>query len=295
MSDATPGAVDTTPPPGPRLLRLGDLLAEWQEYAERVRDHRVNGTPLGPVTGLRPLDEALGHTLEPGIHVVLGQSGAGKTAFALQVAASAGCPALYVSCEMAAIELLRRHTARVTGTYLNKFKSGDLAPEVSLSYVKDAVTAAPGLAILDATLAHASPQVIAEAAREIQGDDRYVLVVVDSVHSWTRGAPGQQSEYDKLNAYLDALRNVSDALHAPVMVVAERNRASADKGGLNSGAGSRVIEYGASSVLDLEVKKSEDPSGEKAVELRIEKNRNGAAGRPIKLKFIPSLQKFVEA
>jgi len=65
-----------------------------------------------------------------------GQPGTGKTAFALQVAAQCGFPCLYVTCEMAPLELLRRHTARVTRTYLNRFKSGELSPRESLELAR---------------------------------------------------------------------------------------------------------------------------------------------------------------
>src|SRR5918996_1264990 len=81
-----------------------------------------------PVTRIPQLDDVLGGALQPGVHVVHASPGAGKTALALQIAATCGFPALFVTCEMAPLELLRRITARVTETLLGRLKSGEYDP-----------------------------------------------------------------------------------------------------------------------------------------------------------------------
>jgi replicative DNA helicase len=300
--DSAPNSQTSAPPRGsstnaPRLTRLADLLDDWQAYAESAHDAYTNGTPRGAVTGFATLDRELGGALEPGVHVVLGAPGTGKSAFVLQAAAEAGCPALLVTCEMSPLELLRRHTARVTGTYLGRLKTGELSPAGSLALVKQAITAAPNLYLADATTAFARPDWIDERAQEIRGNGPHVLVVIDSVHSWAEKGPSGFSEYDLLNAALAELRGMADELAAPILVVSERNRMSMTKGGLSSGAGSRKIEYGGSTVLDLQRDKDDvlNAAGEVSVTLRIEKNRNGAAGKTVKLCFIGALQRFVEA
>src|SRR5438045_667911 len=107
----------------PRLLSLAGLLPEWEDDAIAARDAYVNHIPRGPVTGLPELDSALGGNLQPGVTVLQANTGTGKTALALQIAATCGFPALYLSAEMRALELFRRHAARVTGRYLGRFKS----------------------------------------------------------------------------------------------------------------------------------------------------------------------------
>jgi len=288
---------NSTPPLEPRLTRLGDLLDDWQAHAEAAHDAYANGAPLGAVTGVRTLDRELGGALEPGVHVVLGSPGTGKSAFVLQAAASAGCPALLVTCEMSPLELLRRHTARITGTYLGRLKSGELSPSGSLELAKQAIAAAPDLVLADATQAYASHAWIAKQAAMVRGDSPHVLVIVDSIHSWAEQAPGNFAEYDVLNESLAALRTVASKLQAPVLAVSERNRAGMAKGGLSSGAGSRKIEYGGSTVLDLQRDGDggADAAGEVRINLKIEKNRNGAAGKTIALRFNGALQKFSEA
>jgi len=198
---------------------------------------------------------------------------------------------------MAPLELLRRLTARVTGTFLGRLKSGELSPEHSLDLVCRAVAAAPNLAIADATLACASPDWIWAAAEQIRGDAQHVLITIDSVHSWAERCGDVASEYDVLNVALAALRDLSTRLACPVLAVAERNREQMRRGGLNAAAGTRKFEFGAITVLDLTRNEDarEDAAGEVDVTLTLAKNRNGAAGKQIPLKFHGALQRFREA
>lgn len=286
--------------PTPRLVRLADLLTDWEADAQARHDARAAGKPLGPVTGLFRLDTALGAALSPGLHILHGVPGVGKTAFALQIAAACGCPCLYVTCEMSALELLRRITARVTETYLGKFKSGELTPDASLTLARRAARQAPGLALLDATQAPAPAAMILEKAattRALDADNPHLLIIVDSLHSWAEALLDDVPEYEALNGGLKALRELAARLGGPVLAIAERNRAGMDKGGLSAGAGSRKIEYGAESVLDLDTEKDakEDANGEKAVTLHLAKNRNGASGKKIGLRFHGALQRYTEA
>lgn len=281
---------------GPRLFRLGDLLADWEKDALAAHNARVNGTPRGPVSKFPSLDRELGGAFSPGLHIVHGQPGAGKTAFTLQVATNCGCPCLYVTCEMSPLELLRRHTARSTRTFLGRLKSGELSPEDSLLLARKACAEAPFLAMCDATRSYATPRWIRDAALATKGEHENLLVVVDSLHSWAESAPVDAAEYETLNAALVALRQLGHELNCPVLAVAERNRGTMSTGGLSAGAGTRKIEYGAETVLDLErdLTKREDVAGEVEITVKFAKNRHGAAGKKVTLWFHGALQKFRE-
>jgi replicative DNA helicase len=298
MTVDTISASATAAPPTPRLSRLGDLLGELEHTATLAHDAHTTGRPRGPVTTFGMLDRELGGSLEPGLHIVHGQPGAGKTAFALQVAATCSFPALYLTCEMSPVELLRRLTARVTDTYLGRLRSGELSPTTVVSYARQAAAASPDLYVADGTMAFADPMWIRQAALVARGeDDAPLLVVVDSLHSWIEGAPENLAEYEALNAGLAVLRSLAGGLNCPVLAVAERNRVSMKGGGLTAGAGTRKIEYGSSSVLDLarDPDKPTDAAGEADVTLTLAKNRNGAAGKKVALKFHGALQRFREA
>lgn len=281
----------------PRLCRLADLLSEVEAEAHEAHEARKSGQPRGPLTGLGDVDREMGGALPPGATMLHAAPGSGKTAFALQAAASCCCPALYVTCEMTPAELLRRHMARVSGEFLGRFKSGEMSPASVRRLALQAAEAAPLLCLVDATRAPASPKYLREVAEIARGDERHLLIVVDSLHSWAEGAVKAATEYEVLNEALAELRTLAHQLACPVLIICERNRASMGSSGQSAGAGTRRIEYGAETVLALDRKEKamEDGAGELEVSLTFSKNRHGAAGRVIGLKFHGALQRFREA
>lgn len=282
----------------PQLCRLSDLLGAWENDAQSAFQARTSGVPRGPITGLEALDRELGGCFAPGVHIAHGQPGAGKTAFALQVAASCGCPCLYLSCEMAPLELLRRVTARLTNTFLGRLKSGELRLADSLELARRAVSQVTQLALVDGTRAYASPGYLRECAEIVRGDAPHLLLIVDSLHAWTETAPSTgATEYDTLNVALVALKRMAAELGCPILAIAERNRGSMQGGGMSAGAGTRKIEYGAETVIDLERGEGvrADQNGEVEVKAKLCKNRHGAAGKAVCLKFHGALQRFQEA
>jgi replicative DNA helicase len=288
--------------PLPRLCQLSQLLGDFEADATASYEARANGTPRGPMTGLPKLDRELNGALSPGLHIVHGQPGAGKTAFVLQVAANAGCPALLVTCEMSPLELLRRLTANITNTYLGRLKSGELTPASAVALARRAIEAAPLLSIVDATQAYASSLYLRDIAHQLKGNASHFLLVVDSVHSWAeaaaddKGDPIRATEYDSLNTGLAKLRTLAHQLSCPVLGVAERNRESMGKEEQGSTAGTRKFEYGAETVIALQrdLKDPEDGAGDVIVKAKFAKNRNGAAGRTVVLKFNGACQRFHE-
>ena len=289
---------ETEAPERPQLCRMSDLLGAWDADARAAHDARKNGTPRGPLSGLPALDRELGGCFAPGVHIVHGQPGAGKSAFALQVAAKCACPCLYLTCEMAPLELLRRLTARATGTFLGRLKSGELSPSDSLALAQHGAASAPQLALVDGTRAYAAPTYLRECAHIVRGEHPHGLIIVDSLHSWAESAPATgATEYDTLNVALLSLKRLASELNCPILAIAERNRGSMQNGGLSAGAGSRKIEYGAETVLDLERGEAarEDMAGEVEIKAKLCKNRHGAAGKSVALKFHGALQRFQEA
>lgn len=294
----------TVPADIPRLLPLADVLGLALADAEAAYEAKQSGQPLGPLSGITWLDRELGGCFVPGLHVLHGEPGTGKTALALQIAAAAACPALFVTTEMGPAELFRRHMARVTGTYLGRLRSGELSPEMFAQLAREAAAAAPMLAFLDATRAYADAVLLRELGtvwRERHGGATHLLVVVDSLHSWAAGAPvglGADTEYERLNAALYALQRLALELAAAVLVVAERNRALMASKSQSAGAGTRRIEYGAETVLAIQREGegdwTPDAAGEYSVCLHVVKNRNGATGPKRDLRFHGALQTFHE-
>lgn len=306
-SAGTSPAQPTTPAPTPaklepKLYRLGDLLREFTADAHEAHEAYLDGRALGPVSQFAALDALIGGAFRPGLHIMHGGPGTGKTAFALQVAAMCGTPALFVSCEISMLEIMRRMAARVSGTYLGRFKTGELLPEAAERYAMQACAVAPLLALVDGTAAFPGIPWIAQQAEAIRGDARHILVVVDSLHTWAnRGNTKGQQEYDMLNAALSGLEQLAGRLHAPVLAIAERSRSTMRTGGMNAAKGTSRVEYAGETVLGLNTEYDDDGNpaqpdmhGERSVWLTVEKNRHGEKDRRINLKFHGALQRFSE-
>lgn len=288
------------------IYTLAALIDAAADAAKTRHEARASGRPLGAVTPIPKLTAALGSAMAPGVHIIHGSPGSGKTAFALQTACECGCPALFVTCEMSPLELLYRITSRVTGTYLQRFKTGELSPEKARQEFNSAALATPSLAILDATRTAVTPTDLLEQAQALRDKARedgheHFLLVIDSVHSWANGLPSDASEYDTLNIALDSLRQITANLECPALCIAERNRASKDSGGQAASAGTRRFEYGAESVIELHRDMSAaadanaEYSGDIAVTVKVSKNRHGTLTAGIKTLFNGRTQAFREA
>lgn len=292
----------------PRLLPLSALLAEFDDAARAGYEAKQAGRLLGPSTGFPNIDREIGGSLQPGLHIAHGVPGVGKSAFALQIAATCGCPSLFVTCEMTPLELLRRITARVTKTYLGKFKNYDVTPADAMDKVRAAIRETPNLTLLDATNTPTTRKHIENAADTIQqnADGQHLLIVVDSLHSWVDGWGSEGSEYDRLNAGLTSLRQMAASLKCPILAIAERNRQSMRGGGMSAGAGTRKIEYGSETVFDLswtkDGKNSDEPAeappvdgnGEVPLVVTLSKNRHGTPGKSVPLRFHGGFQRYAE-
>jgi replicative DNA helicase len=288
----------------PKVTLLSDLISAFVADTEAAAAARESGVPRGPVTRLPALDEALGGYLAVGLHLLQAAPGAGKTAFALQVAAMCGFPSLFVTAEMGTLELFRRLIARETGTFLGRLKSGELGVREAIRLATLTAEKVPHLALMDGTLAYASPEIILDAAgalRERAGA-KHVLVIIDSLQFWSRSARGGDkellaaSEYDLINAGLSSASRIGAELSCPILAVSHRNRqGNKGEGGLHAGKGSGDLEYMAETVLDLTRKDDQpDAAGEVEVKLAIHKNRHGVPGLSFPLRFCGRVQEFRE-
>ncbi len=176
-----------------------------------------------------------------------------------------------------------------------------------------AVEACPWLALVDATRTHAEawrlgdsePPGIRELAaywREFHRASS-VLVVIDSLHVWAAASPRAvgATEYEYLNAAVAELQHLAADLAAPVLVVAERNRAAMGNDGQSSAKGSARIEYSAESILSLNRELDSngewkhDGAFEYPLTARLVKNRAGRTGPTVAMRFNGALAALHEA
>jgi replicative DNA helicase len=289
----------------PPTVCLADLITEFVADTDAAAEARASGRPRGAITGLWQLDELLGGYLAPGVHVLQGSPGSGKTALALQIASDCVYPALFVSAEMGLLELFRRLIARQTKTFLGRLKTGEIKGDAARQLAISTAKNLQHLRIMDATNAYASPEVIIKMAKGMREhyQTEHILVILDSLHVWARSSVLAETdarladEYSLINGALKGITEIRTNLICPVLTIAHRNReANKTKTGdnLHGAKGSGSIEYEAESVLDLNKVSENDSEGEKKVKASLPKNRNGAAGVYVDLVFNGALQSFHE-
>ena len=175
------------PAPAPGGCPLGEDVAPLFETAWR----RAGGEERPLATPWPTVNAVLGDGLWPGLYVLVGGTGAGKTQWALQVAlhaAQAGTPGLYVALELARQDL--------AGPAERALRALPLYTECGPPYGYDAAAFAasvharrPGLVVLDylqlcATSNREDPRVavgrVAYAARALARDLGTVVLVLSS-------------------------------------------------------------------------------------------------------------------
>ncbi len=288
--------------PPPAICSIQNFIEPVVTLAEHRYACKAKGLAFGPVTPWETVTKAWGGAIPQGLHTILGGPGAGKSAFALQLAAECQCPCIFVTCEMTPEELLRRIAARVNRTKVGEFKNGNMSGPAAYNLVHDALKTCPELYIANGMTEYISPEQIISFAEQIRKDNGHVLIVIDSVHSWVQSdtSPSSASEYDRLNAAVGQLLAIATTLKCPVIAVTEQNRASVGKHApeekLHAGAGTRKLEYSPETVLSLrtggdsELKMNYD----KDMVLTFEKNRNGEQGQKIELIFQSGYMGFKE-
>ncbi len=289
----------------PRLEPISALVNDFMAGSERRWDAQQNGTQLGPMTGFRALDTALGGCLAPGLHILHGSPGTGKTALLWQMAAHCGVPAVFVTCELSPLELLARAIARETRTFLGDIKSGLVLPTILHRHAYKTIEELSHVYLVDATTEWPNRQFLIDAAEIARGGGPHVLMLLDSVHTWAQGLVGNVSEYEALSAAVDSLRRVAAQVNMPLLGIAERNRSSMDRGGLSASAGSRKFEYAAEAVIELSRPDEAEARSKRPVmegtddsytdvQVKLSKNRHGSVGRVINLTFEGRVQCFTE-
>jgi len=300
---ATARARQVGTPTGDALIATSDLLAGIIEgVRQRYEQRLATGSDImGIPSGFSRLDHLL-NGLEPGLLVLGGQPGMGKTTLANQIAANvaeAGVPVLYVSYENSRENLILKQLCRLAGISETDARRGTADP-VALAVVAQRFGQQSGSLYYVEASADLTVEGIGIIGKQIQRRHKAerVLVIVDYLQKMahTAGYDEMRANVGKIAAQL---RDLSRALASPVLALASLNRAGYKDGAKPNIANlkeSGDIEYGADVILLMSEGETDGPplGDGKRITLRIEKNRGGPSGENVRFVFRPAVGDFRE-
>lgn len=276
------------------------LIAQFKEMRDRIALGHVSARIS---TGLAPLDAQLGGGLYPGLIIVGGRTGTGKTTLALQIAdsiAAAGRMVLYVALEMSREELYAKSLARIGFDYATEHREDTTAPSYEqilegalrdrtwgaypcLDYERDI---APRMMIHESigqTTAE-TVRALAKTVRTARGEAP--VVIVDYLQIMGAADP-RRTDKQNADANTLALKQLSRDMNTPVIALSSLNRAGYAVGGKYtpiteaSFKESGGIEYTADMLIALERTDETGPTVDpKNIQIKLLKNRRGPCRLP---------------
>lgn len=268
-------------------------------------------------TGLAGFDVMLGGGLMPGVFVLSGEPGAGKSSFALQladyVAQFGSRRVLYASLEMSAPQLVAKSFTRLRAMMDERAITFQEIPALmrNLMDEKDARAQLLFRAIhcyADEIAGSISTQdtvmTISDISRlyeEIPATDSPPLLVLDYVQLLGReDADAAATDIQLLSGSMRALCTLSKRYSIPIICLSSQNRGKRGSSVLDSLAGCSELEYSASGVWflcvdgkDADERKRNVERDPRPVSLTIAKNRFGTLGT-LPLHFFPAQSRFTE-
>lgn len=302
----------------------GAFLGEWLEEME------ANAARLVTCTGFNRLDKALDGGLYPGLYVIGAISSLGKTTLTLQIAdniAAQGQDVLFFSLEMSKSELIARSISRLT---YEEAQRRDViyaakTTRAIMSRYDDILQQSRDAAIFYAALEnykayagnlyfiHGIGNVTFETIRErtekhIKVTGRKPIVIIDYLQTLApadpKATPTDKQNTDRNVTELKRLSRDNDII---VFCISSFNRDNyKDTAGMASFKESGAIEYGSDILIgleaygagvtlktesDIEEAKKKQP---REIELKILKNRNGAAGNRVSFDYHTKYNCFVD-
>lgn len=249
---------------------------KMQDFLHRIKAGRNAKTYS---TGLKALDNVLNGGLREGLYCIGALSGAGKTTLVLQIAdaiAAAGNDVLYISLEMSADELTAKSISR--RTYQQCIEDGADHEKIlaiartTLNVLRcDIATIAQKEAFQRAAIAYTEHEAkhlyIVEGMQGVNADKVRQLVlnhrqrhgtapvvVIDYMQLLTIADTTQNSDKQKMDTAIKALKDLSRDFKIPVLAISSMNRASYTEGlNMASYKESGNIEYTADVLLALEI------------------------------------------
>ena len=205
------------------ITNIHDLMIEAFEHIDARLEH---GTGTGVPTNFKDLDALTGGLHRSEFIVLAARPSMGKTALATNIAENvaidAQVPVLFVSLEMARIELAQRLLCSQGGIDGSKFRSGFLSGDDRKKLVEASAKLSRAPLFIDDTPSRTVTE-IAAAARRLKRKEKLGLVVIDYLQLIQPDDPRdpRQEQVAKMARRLKALAR---ELQLPILCLAQLNR-----------------------------------------------------------------------
>jgi replicative DNA helicase len=206
-----------------QITSMNDLLIEAFERIDARLEHREG---VGVPTGFKDLDNLTGGMHDSEFVVLAARPSMGKTALATNiaeyVAIEANVTTLFVSLEMARLELAQRMLCSQGKIDANKFRSGFLSGDDRNKLVEASAKLGKAPLFIDDTPARTITE-IAACARRLKRKQKLGLIVIDYLQLIQPDDPRdpRQEQVAKMARRLKALAR---ELRIPVLCLAQLNR-----------------------------------------------------------------------
>ena len=271
-----------------KIVDLKDSLTSVVSQSQEAYKNPQETT--GVPTGFKTLDWYTSGLQKGFVYIVGAGTGQGKSVFGLGLAVTAaksGCKVLYVSLEMAPVDLSRRILASSSSVSSHKIRSGFLSVDEVDAMVSGARTLADigsKMKLIDAPSLSVSQ--LRATAKALGGTSSIDLIVVDYLQLLrVKGGHSREREVAEISASLVEIARDCDV---PIIALSQLNQDGAVRE-------SRAVEHDASCVMRIDYEEEDWESDSNLVpcKLKVLKNRHGMLGT-VNMVFDRPNQRFFE-
>jgi len=270
-----------------QITTIQDLLPE---ACDRIDARLEHGEGVGVPTGFKDLDNLTGGMHDSEFVVIAARPSMGKTALATNIAEyvtiQANVATLFVSLEMARLELAQRMLCSQGRIDANKFRSGFLSGDDRKKLVEASAKLGKAPLFIDDTPSRTITE-IAACARRLKRKQKLGLIVIDYLQLIQPDDP-RDPRQEQVAKMARRLKGLARELNIPVLCLAQLNR-QADTGKdshrprLSQLRESGAIEQDADVVMfiwrEWETREEAQEKGiEGVVNVSVAKQRNGPTG-----------------
>lgn len=210
--------------------RSNDKIATIKEVMfeafQRIDARLESGEGVGVPTGFLDLDNLTGGLHDSEFIVIAARPSMGKTAFSTNiaeyVAIEANVPTLFVSLEMARLELAQRMLCSQGRIDANKFRSGHISKEDRQKLVEASAKLSRAPLLIDDTPARTCTE-IAACARRLKRKQGLGLIVIDYLQLIQPDDP-RDPRQEQVAKMARRLKAIARELKIPLICLAQLNR-----------------------------------------------------------------------